>query len=214
MKVNREYESKDLYRPLNFAHRIHAIETKRHRRITCEAALPKCIESEDAYSSTQHPVSAWLAKYWVAHERCATSLQSRIKQRVGQWMTMMAATSDERSVMEPARTNSGQSQPIDRLKLLYPMVNEEETPLPRSWSPKDKYNYIGLSQNNLRVHYKGTYKKAPCATSARDAPTCATRPSRFYSFVESCHRARARSLSRGRGRAAIGLLPGQGRSID
>lgn len=44
---------------------------------------------------------------------------------------------------------------VDRLKVLYPMVNEDETPLPRSWSPKDKYNYIGLSQNNLRVHYKG-----------------------------------------------------------
>lgn len=43
----------------------------------------------------------------------------------------------------------------DRLKLLYPMVNEDETPLPRSWSPKDKFTYIGLSQNNLRVHYKG-----------------------------------------------------------
>lgn len=71
-------------------------------------------------------------------------------------MTMMAATSDERCVMEPERTNSGQSQPMDRLKLLYPMVNEEETPLPRAWSAKDKYTYIGLSQNNLRVHYKGT----------------------------------------------------------
>lgn len=43
----------------------------------------------------------------------------------------------------------------ERLKRLYPAVNEDETPLPRSWSPKDKYNYIGLSQNNLRVHYKG-----------------------------------------------------------
>lgn len=43
----------------------------------------------------------------------------------------------------------------ERLKRLYPAVNEEETPLPRSWSPKDKYSYIGLSQNNLRVHYKG-----------------------------------------------------------
>nr|ACM09661.1 Ran-binding protein 10 [Salmo salar] len=42
----------------------------------------------------------------------------------------------------------------ERLKRLYPAVNEEETPLPRSWSPKDKYSYIGLSQNNLRVHYK------------------------------------------------------------
>lgn len=44
---------------------------------------------------------------------------------------------------------------FDRISLLYPSVNEEITPLPRSWSPKDKYNYIGLSQNNLRVHYKG-----------------------------------------------------------
>lgn len=47
------------------------------------------------------------------------------------------------------------NQQEDRLKLLYPMVNENETPLPRSWSPKDKFTYIGLSQNNLRVHYKG-----------------------------------------------------------
>lgn len=70
---------------------------------------------------------------------------------------MMAATSEERIVMEPSRTNCGQTQVVDRLKMLYPMVNEEETPLPRSWSPKDKYNYIGLSQNNLRVHYKGTW---------------------------------------------------------
>ena len=41
------------------------------------------------------------------------------------------------------------------LKTLYPFVNEDETPLPRSWSTKDKYNFIGLSQSNLRVHYKG-----------------------------------------------------------
>ena len=38
-----------------------------------------------------------------------------------------------------------------RLKLLYPMVNEEETPLPRSWSTKvthldtDKSNVSSLS---------------------------------------------------------------------
>lgn len=73
----------------------------------------------------------------------------------GSRKTMMAATSDERTVMESTRANSEQNQVVDRLKMLYPMVNEEETPLPRSWSPKDKYNYIGLSQNNLRVHYKG-----------------------------------------------------------
>ncbi|XP_047359754.1 ran-binding protein 9 isoform X1 [Vespa velutina] len=80
---------------------------------------------------------------------------------------MMAATSEERIVMEPSRTNCGQTQVVDRLKMLYPMVNEEETPLPRSWSPKDKYNYIGLSQNNLRVHYKGYGKTHKDAASVR-----------------------------------------------
>lgn len=44
---------------------------------------------------------------------------------------------------------------VEKLVRLYPKVNERETPLPRSWSAKDKYTYIGLSQNNLRVHYKG-----------------------------------------------------------
>lgn len=55
----------------------------------------------------------------------------------------------------------------DRLKSLYPAVNEDETPLPRSWSPKDKYTYIGLSQNNLRVHYKGIGKIPKDAASVR-----------------------------------------------
>uniref|UniRef100_A0A8D8VVP6 Ran-binding protein 10 n=1 Tax=Cacopsylla melanoneura TaxID=428564 RepID=A0A8D8VVP6_9HEMI len=62
---------------------------------------------------------------------------------------------------------SSNSANVDRLKLLYPMVNEEETPLPRSWSPKDKFNYIGLSQNNLRVHYKGHGKTHKDAASVR-----------------------------------------------
>ncbi|CAL8100848.1 unnamed protein product [Orchesella dallaii] len=56
---------------------------------------------------------------------------------------------------------------VDRIKMLYPMVNETETPLPRSWSPKDKFNFIGLSQNNLRVHYKGSGKGHKDAASVR-----------------------------------------------
>uniref|UniRef100_H2SM08 RAN binding protein 10 n=1 Tax=Takifugu rubripes TaxID=31033 RepID=H2SM08_TAKRU len=55
----------------------------------------------------------------------------------------------------------------ERLRRLYPAVNEEESPLPRSWSPKDKYSYIGLSQNNLRVHYKGHGKNHKDAASVR-----------------------------------------------
>ncbi|CAN8000727.1 unnamed protein product [Ixodes pacificus] len=64
-------------------------------------------------------------------------------------------------------TTSFSQQSSDRLKLLYPTVNEEETPLPRSWSPKDKFTYIGLSQNNLRVHYKGIGKNHKDAASVR-----------------------------------------------
>lgn len=57
-----------------------------------------------------------------------------------------------------------------RLRRLYPAVNQEETPLPRSWSPKDKYNYIGLSQGNLRVHYKGAGAGAEAPGWARREP--------------------------------------------
>uniref|UniRef100_A0A672S833 Ran-binding protein 10-like n=1 Tax=Sinocyclocheilus grahami TaxID=75366 RepID=A0A672S833_SINGR len=49
----------------------------------------------------------------------------------------------------------------------HPSACLEKTPLPRSWSPKDKYSYIGLSQNNLRVHYKGHGKNHKDAASVR-----------------------------------------------
>ncbi len=47
----------------------------------------------------------------------------------------------------------------DTISRLYPKVDESEAPLPRSWSPKDKSTFIGLShsQTNLRVHYKGRF---------------------------------------------------------
>ncbi|RMX49820.1 hypothetical protein pdam_00009158 [Pocillopora damicornis] len=64
-------------------------------------------------------------------------------------------------------SNSDTSQQVDRIALLYPKVNESETPLPRSWSPKDKFTFIGLSQNNLRVHYKGVGKTHKDAASVR-----------------------------------------------
>jgi len=68
--------------------------------------------------------------------------------------------------MEHSGTSASGSN-IDRLKVLYPFVNEDETPLPRCWSSKDKYNFIGLSQNNLRVHYKGYGKTHKDAASVR-----------------------------------------------
>ena len=44
---------------------------------------------------------------------------------------------------------------LECFKKLYPKVDHSETPLPVSWNPREKYNYLGLSSNNLRVHYKG-----------------------------------------------------------
>uniref|UniRef100_A0A2L2Y2S2 Ran-binding protein 9 n=2 Tax=Parasteatoda tepidariorum TaxID=114398 RepID=A0A2L2Y2S2_PARTP len=76
------------------------------------------------------------------------------------------ATMNEHIVWNEPQITSITHQ-TDRLKTLYPMVNENETPLPRSWSPKDKFTYIGLSQNNLRVHYKGSGKNHKDAASVR-----------------------------------------------
>ncbi|XP_058493316.1 ran-binding protein 9 isoform X2 [Solea solea] len=66
-----------------------------------------------------------------------------------------------------AALNEQEKELNQRLRRLYPAVNESETPLPRSWSPKDKFSYIGLSQNNLRVHYKGHGKTPKDAASVR-----------------------------------------------
>ncbi|XP_022094479.1 ran-binding protein 9-like isoform X1 [Acanthaster planci] len=69
--------------------------------------------------------------------------------------------------------NNENVDPSDRLKQLYPAVNEEETPLPRIWNSRNKSTFIGLSQNNLRVHYKGvgkTHKDAASVTTAHPIP--------------------------------------------
>lgn len=77
---------------------------------------------------------------------------------IGKGSLEMAAVSSGRvcAMMDPQREiPNGNATIVDRFKYLYPSVDEGKTPLPRSWSPKHKYTYIGLSQNNLRVHYKG-----------------------------------------------------------
>jgi len=44
----------------------------------------------------------------------------------------------------------------DRIRCMYAAVDENITPLPRQWSSKDKSSILGLSQNNLMIHYKGS----------------------------------------------------------
>ncbi|KAJ8041219.1 Ran-binding protein 9 [Holothuria leucospilota] len=63
-----------------------------------------------------------------------------------------------------------------RIKRLYPCVDEDETPLPRQWNSGSKPNFIALTQNNLRVHYKGAGKTpkeaASVITSHPIPPSC------------------------------------------
>lgn len=54
---------------------------------------------------------------------------------------------------------------MSRLRLLYPQTEPEE--LPRCWSSKDKANFISLSENNLKVHYKGVGKGHKDAAAVR-----------------------------------------------
>jgi len=56
--------------------------------------------------------------------------------------------------MDDTMTNS-LSLTADSIRRMYPAVDENITPLPRQWSSKDKSSILGLSQNNLMVHYKG-----------------------------------------------------------
>ncbi|GBO99616.1 hypothetical protein EVAR_72057_1 [Eumeta japonica] len=44
---------------------------------------------------------------------------------------------------------------FNRMKLLYPFVNSDETPFPLCWSAHEKCVSIDLSQNNMCAHFKG-----------------------------------------------------------
>ncbi|CAG9799185.1 unnamed protein product [Chironomus riparius] len=59
---------------------------------------------------------------------------------------------------------NGEVKNLDRFKILYPNVTE---PLPLCWSSTEKNNSIGLSNGNLRVHYKGVGKSHNDAASVR-----------------------------------------------
>jgi len=92
----------------------------------------------------------------------------------------MSGTTSRRSARDPSLSLD------ERLKILYPMVNEDETPLPKGWSGKDKGRYIGLGllekvsiystapkkENFLRVSYKGPGKNNHKDASSVRATHC------------------------------------------
>ena len=55
----------------------------------------------------------------------------------------------------------------DQIAELYPDVDEKDMPLPWSWSTQDWCTGIGLSQNNLRTHYKESGKSPKDAAAVR-----------------------------------------------
>jgi hypothetical protein len=58
----------------------------------------------------------------------------------------------EKENFKTAEMDESNESTLDRLKLLYPNVTEQ---LPLCWSSTEKNNSIGLTNSNLRVHYKG-----------------------------------------------------------
>jgi len=98
----------------------------------------------------------------------------------------------------------------DRLKSLYPKVNEEETPLPRKWSPRDKFTFITLSQDNLKVTYMGEGKTHRDAASVRATHPIPTSCGIYYFEVKIISKGRDGYMGIGLSAQGVSLnrLPG------
>lgn len=81
---------------------------------------------------------------------------------------MMDGANSRSGTASPSGQSNNASELVEslaRFKQLYPFVDVNE--LPKSWSPKDKANFISLSDNNLKVHYKGVGKGHKDAAAVR-----------------------------------------------
>eukprot|EP00128_Syssomonas_multiformis_P017080 Colp12_sorted_trinity150504_noHs@2266 len=54
-----------------------------------------------------------------------------------------------------------------RFSELYPNIDQETTHLPTTWNQKDKNQFLDLTHNSLRVHYKGQGKDDTQAAAVR-----------------------------------------------
>jgi len=95
--------------------------------------------------------------HYCVHCGCAVGLQS-VSQSAASEAVLLDLLMHSRKMancaMDDTMTNS-LSLTADSIRRMYPAVDENITPLPRQWSSKDKSSILGLSQNNLMVHYKG-----------------------------------------------------------
>ncbi|KAE8597981.1 hypothetical protein XENTR_v10016662 [Xenopus tropicalis] len=83
-------------------------------------------------------------------------------------------------------------------------------PPPRSWSPRDKCSYLGLSHGNLRVHYKGHGKTSKDAASVRSTHPIPAACGIFYFEVKIISKGRDGYMGIGLSTQGVNLsrLPG------
>lgn len=86
-------------------------------------------------------------------ENMSTANSSNIRSSTA----MSSSQADEAgaAMMEAEEKEEMESVEDDPIKKLYPFVDETKTPLPRFWNNGDKYNYLIVTNQNLRVTYRG-----------------------------------------------------------
>ncbi|VDK41915.1 unnamed protein product [Anisakis simplex] len=77
------------------------------------------------------------------------------------------AQNNEVSDFVMSSSTDGDIEVCERLKKLYPYVDQEKTPLPHVWSAQDKCNWLVLSNDSLRVTYTGQGKNPKDAGAVR-----------------------------------------------
>uniref|UniRef100_A0A914WF27 Ran-binding protein 10 n=1 Tax=Plectus sambesii TaxID=2011161 RepID=A0A914WF27_9BILA len=78
-----------------------------------------------------------------------------------------SSQADEPGAMMEAEERDELNSIDDPIKKLYPFVDETKTPLPRFWNNGDKYNYLIVTNQNLRVTYRGAGKNHKDAAAVR-----------------------------------------------
>ena len=98
----------------------------------------------------------------------------------------------------------------DVISRLYPNVNHQETPLPRTWSTQHKWQTLALTNGNLRVTYKGQGKTHKDAASVRtDFPIPAPCGIYYYEVkIVSKGRDGYMGIGLSRGDVQLNRLPG------
>lgn len=89
-------------------------------------------------------------------------------------------------------------------------IDDKYNPFRRQWSSKDRHSFIGLSQNNLRVHYKGSGKNSKDTASVRANHSVPPNSGVYYYEVKIVSKGRDGYIGIGMSAGGVNLnkLPG------